>query len=95
MKLLKKFIYLNLYFFIRILLKIPGAKKFQITEINASRMSNLVMETEIFSNECSDKKIHLIFFYKISNKYFVKLFFKKLRKKNLCSSRFFILETTL
>ncbi len=75
----KKFILYIIYLIVLFITKIPGFNKFQLMEINASRVSNLVMETEIFYKEKNSNKIYLIFFYKISNKYFIKLFLDKIK----------------
>ena len=76
----KKFILYIIYLTVLFVSKIPGFNKFQLMEINASRVSNLVMETEIFYREKNSNKIYLIFFYKISNKYFIKLFLDKIKE---------------
>ena len=55
-------------------MRLPLFKKFQLVEINALRVSNLIMETEIFYRESKTNKVYLIFFSKICNKYFIKLF---------------------
>ena len=47
----KKFILYIIYLTVLFVSKIPGFNKFQLMEINASRVSNLVMETEIFYRE--------------------------------------------
>ena len=80
MKIVKRLIFYIIYLLVSIILKIPGIKKFQLVEINASRVSNLVMETEIFYKECTSNKIYLVFFYKISNEYFINIFLMKIKK---------------
>ncbi len=52
----------------------------ELIELNTSRAANLVMESEIFFKESVEDKLYFIFFEKISNKYFFKLFKRKLKK---------------
>ena len=79
-KYFKNLIFYIIYIIVLLITKIPRLKKFQLVELNASRVSNLVMETEIFDRKINSNKIYLIFFYKIANKYFIKLFLKKVRQ---------------
>ena len=61
-------------------MRLPLFKKFQLVEINALRVSNLIMETEIFYRESNTNKVYLIFFTKICNKYFIKFFLEKIKR---------------
>ena len=79
-KIFKKFICNIIYLIVNFIIKLPIFKKFQLVEINASRVANLVMETEIFYRESNSNKVYLIFFYKISNEYFVQLFLEKIKR---------------
>ena len=79
-KFFKKFICDIIYLIVNFITKLPIFKKFQLVEINASRVANLIMETEIFYRESNSNKVYLIFFYKISNKYFVQLFLEKIKR---------------
>ena len=76
-KIFKKFSCNIIYLIVKFLMRLPLFKKFQLVEINALRVSNLIMETEIFYRESKTNKVYLIFFSKICNKYFIKLFFRK------------------
>ena len=108
MNIIKRLIFYIIYLLVSIILKIPGIKKFQLVEINASRLSNLVMETEIFYKESTSNKIYLIFFYKISNEYFINIFLAKIKKNKkilvlpgyffwelICKAYFFYSKKTL
>ena len=79
-KFFKKFVCDIIYLIVNFIIKLPIFKKFQLVEINASRVANLIMETEIFYRESNSNKVYLIFFYKISNKYFVQLFLEKIKR---------------
>ncbi len=107
-KIFKKFSYNIIYLIVKFLMKLPLFKKFQLVEINALRVSNLIMETEIFYRESNTNKVYLIFFSKISNKYFIKLFLEKIKRdrkiivlpgyffwKKICDAFYFSSNTEL
>ena len=50
-KIFKKFSCNIIYLIVKFLMRLPLFKKFQLVEINALRVSNLIMETEIFYRE--------------------------------------------
>jgi len=107
-KIFKKFVCNVIYLIVNFIIKLPIFKKFQLVEINASRVANLIMETEIFYRESNSNKVYLIFFYKISNKYFVQLFLEKIKRnkkiivlpgyffwKKVCNAFYFSSKTEL
>jgi len=107
-KILKKFSCNIIYLIVKFLMKLPLFKKFQLVEINALRVSNLIMETEIFYRESNTNKVYLIFFSKICNKYFIKLFLEKIKRdrkiivlpgyffwKKICNAFYFSSNTEL
>ena len=107
-KFFKKFVCDIIYLIVNFIIKLPIFKKFQLVEINASRVANLIMETEIFYRESNSNKVYLIFFYKISNKYFVQLFLEKIKRnkkiivlpgyffwKKVCNAFYFSSKTEL
>ena len=107
-KIFKKFSCNIIYLIVKFLIKLPLFKKFQLVEINALRVSNLIMETEIFYRESKTNKVYLIFFSKICNKYFIKLFLEKIKRdrkiivlpgyffwKKICNAFYFSSNTEL
>lgn len=107
-KIFKKFSFNIIYLIVKFLMKLPSFKKFKLVEINALRVSNLIMETEIFYRESNTNKVYLIFFSKISNKYFIKLFLEKIKRdrkiivlpgyffwKKICDAFYFSSNTEL
>ena len=107
-KIFKKFSCNIIYLIFKFLMRLPLFKKFQLVEINALRVSNLIMETEIFYRESKTNKVYLIFFSKICNKYFIKLFLEKIKKdrkiivlpgyffwKKICNAFYFSSNTEL
>ena len=107
-KIFKKFSFNIIYLIVKFLMKLPSSKKFKLVEINALRVSNLIMETEIFYRESNTNKVYLIFFSKISNKYFIKLFLEKIKRdrkiivlpgyffwKKICDAFYFSSNTEL
>ena len=107
-KIFKKFSCNIIYLIVKFLMRLPLFKKFQLVEINALRVSNLIMETEIFYRESKTNKVYLIFFSKICNKYFIKLFLEKIKKdrkiivlpgyffwKKICNAFYFSSNTEL
>lgn len=107
-KIFKKFSFNIIYLIVKFLMKLPSFKKFQLVEINALRVGNLIMETEIFYRESNTNKVYLIFFSKISNKYFIKLFLEKIKRdrkiivlpgyffwKKICDAFYFSSNTEL
>ena len=53
-KFFKKFVCDIIYLIVNFIIKLPIFKKFQLVEINASRVANLIMETE----KINKKKIY-------------------------------------
>ena len=107
-KIFKKFSCNIIYLIVKFLMRLPLFKKFQLVEINALRVSNLIMETEIFYRESNTNKVYLIFFTKICNKYFIKLFLEKIKRdrkiivlpgyffwKKICNAFYFSSNTEL
>ena len=78
---LKKILFYFTHFIILLINKIPLFKNFKLFEIDSTRVGHMVLETEIFYKESEESIIYFIFFERVSNVYFLKLFLEKINKK--------------
>ena len=71
---LKKILFYFTHFIILLINKIPLFKIFKLFEIDSTRLGHMALETEIFYKESEESIIYFIFFERVSNVYFLKLF---------------------